>query len=70
MYGGEPLVPRAYRTATPLFEMIEKATEHLSRKVDYLKTINRGLFPGACKWKKESEGIPIAPLRVPAEVAF
>ena len=30
--------------------------------------INRLLLPGAYEWQKESRGVPIAALRVPAEV--
>ena len=70
MDGSEALVSGTDGTFAFLFEMIEKAAQHITRQVEDLKTIDVRLLPGACIGQQERKCIAVTALCVPAEAAF
>jgi hypothetical protein len=70
VYCRKPLAPCTDGAPADLFDVIEEASQHIGRQIEYIEAVDVCLMVVGSVRKEKGEGVAIASLRVSAEVAF
>jgi hypothetical protein len=70
VYRRKPLVSRTDGATADLFDVIEEASQYISRQIEYIEAVDVCLTLAGSVRKEKGECVAIASLRVSAEVAF